>query len=69
MTETLRTVAETAVCRTCDFQVTAITAESRYKELATLRGLLFRLHYWGGAMLFALVWLQLVIHSSCLLCG
>jgi hypothetical protein len=26
MTETLRTVAETAVCRTCDFQVTAFSS-------------------------------------------
>ncbi len=28
--------------------MTLLAAESRYKELATLRGLLFRLHYWGG---------------------
>ena len=69
MTETLRTVTETAVCRTCDFQVTAFSSRIALQRAGNTSRITLSSSLLGGAMLFALVWLQLVIHSSCLLCG
>jgi hypothetical protein len=69
MTETLGTVAETAICRTCDFQVTAFSSRIALQRAGNTSRISLSSSLMGGAMLFAVVWLQLLLHSSFLLCG
>jgi hypothetical protein len=53
MTETLRTVAETAVCRTCDFQVTAFSSRIALQRAGNTSRITLSSSLLGGAPCFS----------------